>query len=58
MKELYVLALALQILLAKQMRVENSSTGRLPKEVWIGTLLISGIRYGIEQVFVFRVYIP
>jgi hypothetical protein len=38
-KLLYVVALALQILLPKQIMVERMRTGRLPKHVWIGTLV-------------------
>lgn len=37
MKLLYEFALALHILLPKQIKVEAINTGRLPKQVWMGT---------------------
>ena len=40
MKLLYEFALALQILLAKQIKIDRISTGRRPKQVWIGTLVL------------------
>jgi hypothetical protein len=40
MKLLYEFALALQILLPKQIKIEMISTGRRPKQVWIGTLVL------------------
>jgi hypothetical protein len=38
MKLLYEFAFALHILLPKQIKVEAINTGRLPKQVWMGTL--------------------
>jgi hypothetical protein len=40
MKLLYEFAFALQILLAKQIKTDRISTGRRPKQVWTGTLLL------------------
>jgi hypothetical protein len=40
MKLLYEFALALQILLPKQIKIDIISTGRRPKQVWIGTLVL------------------
>lgn len=40
MKLLYEFALALQILLAKQIKIDMINTGRRPKQVWTGTLLL------------------
>jgi hypothetical protein len=40
MKLLYEFAFALQMLLAKQIKTDRISTGRRPKQVWTGTLLL------------------
>jgi hypothetical protein len=42
MKLLYEVAFARQMLLPKQMIVERMRTGRLPKQVWRGTLTNTG----------------
>ncbi len=41
-------------MLAKQMRVENSKTGRLPKEVCSGTLFLESNRVQDSPVLVSR----
>ena len=40
MKLLYEFALALHILLAKQINTDAINTGRRPKQDWIGTLVL------------------
>jgi hypothetical protein len=48
MKLLYEFALALQILLAKQMKIDIIRTGRRPKQVWTGTLL-SLMKFHVQE---------
>jgi hypothetical protein len=43
MKLLYEFAFALHMLLPKQIKDDAINTGRLPQQVWIGTLEISAM---------------
>jgi hypothetical protein len=49
MKLLYEFARALHILLPKQIKVEAIKTGRLPKQVCIGTLELSARAFALES---------